>query len=350
MGNSNLHKLAIVILNFNGRRHLETYLPSVVAHSGEHKIIVADNASSDDSVGFLRSHYPQIELIINPNNGGFAQGYNEALQHVDAEYYILLNSDVEVTQNWIEPLLAFMESNPNASGCQPIVLSYLNKEKFEHAGAAGGFLDKHYYPFCRGRIFDHVEENTGQYNSDREIFWATGACMLIRAEHYHKVGGFDATFFAHMEEIDLCWRLKRLGHGFHAIGASTVYHLGGGTLSYMSPRKTFLNFRNSLFMITKNHDGLLFPMIFIRLFLDGLAAIQFLIQGNFIHIWALLKAHVSFYQHLGEMLKKRKSFRKQFEIQFNKSGLYLKSIIVDKFLRKKQLFSMLRETDMSNME
>jgi GT2 family glycosyltransferase len=339
------NKLAIVILNFNGRKHLETYLPSVVAHSGEHKIIVADNASADDSVAFLKGHYPQIDLIINPNNGGFAHGYNEALQHVDAEYYILLNSDVEVTPNWIEPLLAFMESNPNASGCQPIVLSYLNKDKFEHAGAAGGFLDKHYYPFCRGRIFDYVEENTGQYNSDREIFWATGACMLIRAEHYHKVGGFDASFFAHMEEIDLCWRLKQLGHSFYAIGASTVYHLGGGTLNYMSPRKTFLNFRNSLFMITKNHDGWLFPKIYMRLCLDGLAAIQFLFSGHVNHIWALLKAHISFYQNLGEMLQKRRNFRKQFNLKFNKSGLYSKSIIVDKFLRRKHLFSKLNAED-----
>jgi GT2 family glycosyltransferase len=335
------YKLAIVILNYNGRKHLETYLPSVLAHSGEHKIIVADNASTDYSLTFLQEHYPQIELIVNPSNGGFAQGYNEALQDVDAEYYILLNSDVEVTPNWIEPLLAFMEINPIASGCQPLVLSYLDKSKFEHAGAAGGFLDKHYYPFCRGRIFDQVEENTGQYNSDREIFWATGACMLIRAEHFHKVGGFDATFFAHMEEIDLCWRLKQLGHSFHAIGASKVYHLGGGTLNYMSPRKTFLNFRNSLFMITKNHDGWLFPKIFLRLILDGLATIQFLLSGHFTHIWSLLKAHGSYYIHLNEMLKKRRAFRKQFKIQFNAKGLYSKSIIVEKFLRKNGSFSKL---------
>jgi GT2 family glycosyltransferase len=343
--NSNHHKLAIVILNYNGRKHLETYLPSVVEHSGTHKIIVADNASTDDSVAFLKAHYPQIELIINPNNGGFAQGYNEALKLVDAEYYLLLNSDVEVTPNWIEPLLSFLENNPNASGCQPIVLSYLNKDKFEHAGAAGGFLDKHYYPFCRGRIFENVETNSGQYNSDIEIFWATGACMLIRAEHFHKVGGFDSTFFAHMEEIDLCWRLKQLGHSFHAIGTSTVYHLGGGTLNYMSPRKTFLNFRNSLFMITKNHDGWLFPKIFSRLCLDGLATIQFLVSGNFAHIWSLLLAHWSYYAHLGEMLKKRKAFRKEFKTQFNKNGHYRKSIIVDKFLRKKIKFSQLKSED-----
>jgi GT2 family glycosyltransferase len=336
------NKLAIVILNYNGRKHLETYLPSVVANSGEHKIIVADNASTDDSVEFLRAHYPHIELLINPSNGGFAQGYNEALQQVDAEHYILLNSDVEVTPNWIEPLLKFMDNNPNASGCQPIVLSYLNKDKFEHAGAAGGFLDKHYYPFCRGRIFDHIETNSGQYNSDIEIFWATGACMLIRAEHFHKVGGFDSTFFAHMEEIDLCWRLKQLGHSFHAVGSSTVYHLGGGTLNYMSPRKTFLNFRNSLFMITKNHDGWLFPTIFRRLSLDGLAAIQFLLSGHVNHIWALARAHWSFYAHLGEMLKKRKEFRNKFKIQFNKKGLYNRSIIVDKFMRKLNSFAQLK--------
>lgn len=339
------HKLAIVILNFNGRMHLETFLPSVVQHSGVHKIIIADNASTDDSLTFLKEFYPQIELVINPSNGGFAQGYNEALKEVDAEYYILLNSDVEVTPNWIEPLLAFMEEHPNASGCQPIVLSYLNKEKFEHAGAAGGFLDKNFYPFCRGRIFDHVEENHGQYNNNLEIFWATGACMLIRAEHFHKVDGFDSTFFAHMEEIDLCWRLKRLGHSFYAIGGSKVYHLGGGTLSYMSPRKTFLNFRNSLFMITKNHDGWLLPKILSRLCLDGLATIQFLLSGNFSHIWSLLKAHWSFYTHLNEMLYKRKTFRSKFKIQFNPKGLYSKSIIIDKFLRQHDVFSKLKPED-----
>ncbi len=345
MENSNLHKLAIVILNYNGRKHLETYLPSVLAHSGEYKIIVADNASTDDSVDFLRVNYPQIELIINSSNGGFAQGYNEALQHVDAEYYILLNSDVEVTPNWIEPMLELMESDSNISGCQPKIKAHLSKSRFEHAGAAGGFLDKNYYPFCRGRIFDFTEEDTGQYDSNCEIFWATGACMMIRAEHFHKVGGFDSTFFAHMEEIDLCWRLKQLGHSFHAIGNSTVYHLGGGTLNYMSPKKTFLNFRNSLFMITKNHEGWLFPKIFSRLWLDGLATIQFLFSGNFTHIWSLLKAHWSYYAHLGEMLEKRKAFRKQFNIQFNPIGLYRKSIIIDKFLKRKDKFKQLKAED-----
>jgi len=338
-----LHKIAIVILNYNGRKHLETYLPSVVEHADEHKIILADNASTDDSVDFIRAFYPQIELLINTSNGGFAQGYNEALKHVDAEYYILLNSDVEVTSNWIKPLLILMENDSNISGCQPRIKSYLDKSKFEHAGAAGGFLDKNYYPFCRGRIFDKIEEDHGQYDSNMEIFWATGACMMIRAEHFHKAGGFDITFFAHMEEIDLCWRLKRLGHSFFSSADSTVYHLGGGTLSYQSPRKTFLNFRNSLFMITKNHEGLLFTVLFKRLFLDGLAAIQFLFSGQFKHIWALLTAHFSFYAHLKEMLGKRKNFKHQFKIQFNPKGLYKKSIIIERFLRKKDKFSQLNK-------
>lgn len=339
------HKLAIVILNYNGRKHLETYLPSVVAHSGEHKIIMADNASTDDSVDFLRAHYPQIELIINPSNGGFAQGYNEALQHVDAEYYILLNSDVEVTPNWIEPMLELMEGDSNISGCQPKIKAYLNKSKFEHAGAAGGFLDKNYYPFCRGRIFDFTEEDTGQYDCNREIFWATGACMMIRASHFHKVGGFDAVFFAHMEEIDLCWRLKRLGHRFFAVGNSNVYHLGGGTLNYMSPQKTFLNFRNSLLMIVKNHDGFLFPKIFKRLCLDALAGVRFVFAGQFTHIWALFKAHLSLYAQWNVMLRKRKAFKKQFQIQFNAKGLYSKSIIAERFLKGKTRFEQLTPED-----
>lgn len=337
------HQLAVVILNYNGKNHLEKYLPSVVQYSSNHHIIVADNASTDDSVEFLRAHYPQIELIQNKENGGFAQGYNEALKQVQAKYYMLLNSDVEVTENWLDPMLNLLESNPKIAGCQPIVKSYKEKDKYEHAGAAGGFLDTDYYPFCRGRIFDQTEENNQLYNTTREIFWATGACMLIRAKDFHAVGGFDETFFAHMEEIDLCWRLKRLGKSFFVVGESTVYHLGGGTLNYMSPKKTFLNFRNSLFMITKNHEGFLLGKLFKRMVLDGLATIQFLLSGQFAHILALIKAHFSFYAHLPEMLKKRKSFKKNPEISFNEAGLYNRSIIWDRFVKKMTHFSDLKE-------
>jgi len=339
------HKVAIVILNYNGKRHLETFLPSVIKHSHGFHIVVADNASTDDSVVFLESTYPSIERIINKENGGFAQGYNDALQHVDAEYYVLLNSDVEVTENWLTPMIDFMASNPKIAGCQPIIKAFLDKNKFEHAGAAGGFLDKNYYPFCRGRIFDKIEEDHGQYHTTKEVFWSTGACMVLRAGCFHEAGGFDTTFFAHMEEIDLCWRLKRLGFSFYVHGDSIVYHLGGGTLNYMSPRKTFLNFRNSLFMITKNHEGFLFAKLFKRMVLDGLATSQFLVSGQFSHIVALLQAHLSFYRHLPEMLRKRKAFNKSHNIKMNPVGLYKKSIILDRFVHKKTRFSDLKTGD-----
>lgn len=340
-------KVAIVILNYNGKHHLEKFLPSVVQHSSEYNLIVADNASTDDSVPFLKAHYPGIQVIVNATNGGFAQGYNEALRHVDAEYYVLLNSDVEVTESWVKPMLALLEQHPNIAGCQPKICAYSDRTKFEHAGAAGGFLDRNYYPFCRGRIFDQTEIDTGQYDDTHEVFWATGACMMIRSDLFHRVGGFDTTFFAHMEEIDLCWRLKRLGYSFYAVGTSKVYHLGGGTLQYMSPKKTYLNFRNSLFMITKNHDGFLPGMLLKRLILDGLATIQFVTKGQFKHIAALLKAHFSFYAHLNEMLRKRKQFKAENHINFNRRGLYQGSIIFDRFLKKQTKFSELNKEKLS---
>jgi len=339
------HKVALVILNYNGRQHLETFLPSVVRYSSDFPIFLADNASTDDSLGFVRSSYPEIEIIVNESNGGFAKGYNDALQHVDAEYYVLINSDVEVTKNWLIPLVEFMDLDATRAGCQPLIQAHLDPSKFEHAGAAGGFLDKNYYPFCRGRIFDQIENASGQYNDTCEIFWATGACMMIRSECFKLVGGFDASFFAHMEEIDLCWRLKRLGYSFHAIGNSVVYHLGGGTLNYMSPKKTFLNFRNSLFMITKNHEGIILPMIIKRLILDGFATIPFLLSGQFSHIWALLQAHISFYKYLPEMIEKRKAFIREHDNHFNRAGMYKKSIILDRFLFRKTKFNDLNSSD-----
>lgn len=337
-------KVAIVILNYNGVKHLEQFLPSVVEHSAAHEIIIADNASTDNSVSFLQQHYPNLRIIQNSSNGGFAAGYNEALRQVDAAFYILLNSDVEVTQYWIEPMLELLENDEQISGVQPIINCFLTKSKFEHAGAAGGFLDQNYYPFCRGRIFNTTEENFGQYNTDIEVFWATGACLMIRSKDFHSVGGFDASFFAHMEEIDLCWRLKKIGKKFFVAGQSKVYHLGGGTLSYMSPTKTFLNFRNSLFMITKNHDGLLLPMLMKRLCLDGLASFQFLFSGHLSHIFSLLRAHYSFYKHLPELLNKRKALRSQSEKK-SLTRLYRKSIILDRYFRKKNRFSDLNKTD-----
>jgi len=299
--------LAIVILNWNGQRFLEQFLPTVVLHSQPYRVILADNASTDDSVPYVQTHFPTVELVINEKNGGFAKGYNDALKRIDAEFYLLLNSDVEVTEGWLEPLLEAM-SDPTVAGCQPKIKSFHRKNDFEHAGAAGGFIDNYFFPFCRGRIFDSIETDTGQYDYPVDIFWATGACMLIRSAVYWKAGGLDERFFAHMEEIDLCWRSQRMGYRFRAIPASTVYHVGGGTLNYQSPRKTYLNFRNSLLMIHKNYRGWLTWMLIKRMALDGIAAIGFLVKGQFPHFWAVFRAHISFYQLLPSSRKERKQY------------------------------------------
>ena len=247
-------KVAVVILNWNGKSFLEKFLPSVFAcNSSYAEIIVADNASTDDSVSFLKSKYPQIKIIQNSSNGGFAKGYNDALKLVEAEYYVLLNSDVEVTPNWIDSVIQLMDTDKSIAACQPKIRAFDDKKSFEYAGAGGGFIDKYGYPFCRGRILDTLEEDKGQYNDVREVFWATGACLFVRSECYHKVNGFDEDFFAHMEEIDLCWRLKNLGYKIMYSPNSTVFHVGGGTLNKTSPKKTYLNFRNNLILLCKNH-------------------------------------------------------------------------------------------------
>lgn len=320
-----LNRTAIVILNWNGKTFLEQFLPSVISYSQGARIIVADNASTDDSCNYLRTNFPEVELIQNSENGGFAKGYNEALKQVDSEFYVLLNSDIQLTENWLSPLLeAFKDET--VAGCQPKVLSYNDKTKFEHAGASGGFLDINYFPFCRGRILTSVEEDQDQYNNGQEVFWSTGACLAIRSELFHKVGGFDEDFFAHMEEIDLCWRLKRLNHRFLIEPKSVVYHVGGGTLPYNSPRKTFLNFRNSLFMLTKNHEGVLFPKLMWRMLIDGVAAMSFLAKGEFRHFGAVFKAHVSFYGKLRTFLKKRKEL-KSTSTTFNSVGMFRGNIL-----------------------
>lgn len=329
-------KVAIVILNYNGKAHLERYLPSVIEHSAPHEIIVADNASTDESLDFLKQNHPQIPLIINKENGGFAKGYNDALAQVEADYYVLLNSDVEVTANWVDAIIERMESNPKVVAAQPKILSYTEKNKFEHAGAAGGFIDKNYYPFCRGRIFSSAEEDHGQYDSELQIFWATGACMFIRAKAFHDAGGFDADFFAHMEEIDLCWRLQNMGHEIWCYPSSTVYHFGGGTLNYMSPFKTFLNFRNNLYMIHKNHDGFVLGIILKRLVLDGIAGAKFFFGGQFKHTWAVLKAHFAYYGQIGKLNKKRKAIAGQ---KSQISTIRPINIVVSFFLRGKKTYS-----------
>lgn len=339
-------KVAVVILNWNGRGFLEKFLPSVIACNNSYsEIIVADNNSSDDSIEFLKKNYPQVRLIINDVNGGFAKGYNDALKHVEAEYYVLLNSDVEVTPGWIEGVIDLMDSDKTIAACQPKIRMFDNKKMFEYAGAAGGFIDKYAYPFCRGRILEYLEEDKGQYDDVREVFWATGACMFVRAERFKEVGGFDEDFFAHMEEIDLCWRLKNLGYKIMYSPNSIVYHVGGGTLNKTSPRKTFLNFRNNLYLIYKNHPPQFFFLkLLFRMILDGIAGAKFMISGQFAHCWAIVKAHFSFYGSLNTLIRKRKLLKANIK-NYTSSAVYLHSIVADFYLRGNKTFKAIDQKD-----
>lgn len=338
-------RVAVVILNWNGRKYLEMFLPTLVHYShADADIIVADNASSDDSVEFLEKHYPEIRIIRNPSNGGFAMGYNVALRQIDAEYYVLLNSDIEVTENWIKPVIDLMDSDPMIASCQPKIRSFIEPKKFEYAGAAGGFIDKYGYPFCRGRIFLSIEEDHGQYDDQIEIFWATGACMFVRAKLFHEFGGLDEDFFAHMEEIDFCWRLKNEGYKIMYCPSSIVFHIGGGTLPKISWRKTYLNFRNNFYLLYKNlPDDRLIRVFTIRLIMDGIAAIKFLIQAGFKDFWAVSKAHFSFYQNLQKTKSKRKSLK-----QGSMKLVYEKTIVTDYYLKGKRKFSQLNPDKFSS--
>ena len=303
-----MSKIAIVILNWNGEQLLEQFLPSVKEFSSEATIYVADNASTDNSITFIKTNYPNVQIIQNTENGGFAKGYNDALKHVDAEIYCLLNSDVEVTKDWLVPIAKAFEENSSIAIIQPKILDYKRKNYFEYAGAAGGFIDQLGYPFCRGRIFQALEKDKGQYNDQKEIFWATGACLFIKSSVFKELNGFDEDYFAHQEEVDLCWRAQNKGYKIVYVGASMVYHLGGSTLSNMNPKKTYLNFRNSLYSITKNLPGKkAFPIIFIRLLLDGVAGVRFIFQGKLTHCFAILKAHLSFYKNFSRIYKKRET-------------------------------------------
>ncbi|AFK04094.1 glycosyl transferase family 2 [Emticicia oligotrophica DSM 17448] len=321
-----MSKVAVVILNYNGKTFLETFLPSVIQNSGGNEVIVADNASTDDSVAFLHSHFPEVKLIQMSQNQGFAGGYNAALQQVQAQYYVLLNSDVEVTPNWIEPIIKLMDNDESIAACQPKILSYHEKTHFEYAGAAGGYIDWLGYPFCRGRVFDSYEKDTGQYNDTKEIFWATGACMFVRADVFHSLGGFDANFFAHMEEIDLCWRMKNADYKIMYSSESKVYHVGGGTLHKSNPRKTFLNYRNGLAMLYKNlPSGKVFYTILLRLILDGISGIKLVLDGQLNDCLAIIKAHFAFYVMIPKL--ERKKTKQVYPI-------YSKSIVWEYFVRK----------------
>ncbi|MBR4814497.1 MAG: glycosyltransferase family 2 protein [Paludibacteraceae bacterium] len=292
-----MRKVAIVILNWNGRSMLERYLPSVCRFSQLENVVVvvADNGSTDDSVAFVQENYPSVQIVLLDKNYGFAEGYNRSLAQLDAEYFLLLNSDVEVTENWLSPMIAYMDEHPDVAACQPKIRSFVAKEKFEHAGACGGFLDKYAFPFCRGRLFGEVESDAGQYDSVMDIFWATGAALMIRSDDFSAVGGLDGSFFAHMEEIDLCWRLRSRGRRIVCVPESVVYHLGGGTLNVENPRKTFLNFRNNLLMIYKNvPDDYLKRVLMARFFFDHLAALQYLLKGDWANAKAIFKARREF--------------------------------------------------------
>lgn len=337
-------KVAVVILNFNGKSFLEKFLPEIITHSLPHSIIVADNGSTDNSVSFVKEFFPQVSLLENGGNYGYAKGYNLALKKVEAEYYILLNSDVEVSTNWIQPIISLMDGDKKIAACQPKLLDFNQRDTFEYAGASGGFIDKYGYPFCRGRVFNSLEKDKGQHNLSREVFWASGACLFVRSDAFWKVGGFDDDYFAHMEEIDLCWRLKNVGYKIYVEPASVIYHIGGGTLNKLSKRKTFLNFRNNLITYTKNSaSGFLFWRIVTRLILDGVAAFKFLFDGQPKHFFAVLRAHYYYYSWLGKTLKKRKAMKEMEGFKFTSSQLYKANIVSAYFLKHKKSFDDLNQ-------
>jgi GT2 family glycosyltransferase len=296
-------------LNWNGKAFLEQFLPSVteLTTAPDSEIWVADNGSTVDSLSFLRQRYPNVKTLAFDSNYGFAGGYNKALQQIEAEYVVLLNSDIEATANWLEPLVAFMDANPDVAACAPKLLAYCARDHFEYAGASGGFIDRYGYPFCRGRILDTTEPDLGQYNDCRDVFWATGACLMVRSDVYRTAGGLDDDFFAHMEEIDLCWRLRTMGKSIVCIAESRAYHLGGATLNQGNPRKTFLNFRNNLLMLYKNlPDRELKSVMRVRCFLDYLAAFQFLIKGGYRNCTAIFKARRAFAEMRPDFEKDRR--------------------------------------------
>jgi hypothetical protein len=328
-------KIAIVILNWNGKELLQKFLPSVITYSQGATIYVADNASTDDSVNFLNESFPSVKIIQNSENGGYAKGYNDALKQVDEDIFCLLNSDVEVSENWLVPVLEVFENKQETAIIQPKILDYKNKDFFEYAGAAGGFIDKYGYPYCRGRIFNTVEKDIEQYNDIIDIFWASGACFFIRKEVFRILNGFDESFFAHMEEIDLCWRAYNQSYKTTYVGTSTIYHVGGATLKSSNPKKTYLNFRNSLFTLVKNAEGNLFLLVFTRLVLDGISGIKFLLEFKIDHTLSIIKAHFSFYKNLRKLLKQRKSNNKKVNYYGQRSIIWLY------FIRKHKYFNCL---------
>jgi GT2 family glycosyltransferase len=326
-------KIAVVILNWNGKQLLEQFLPSVIQFSKEATVYVADNASTDDSVAFVQANFPTVSIVVNATNTGYAGGYNEALQHIEADVYALVNSDIEVTENWLQPIIKTFQNETSTAIIQPKILDFKNKDYFEYAGAAGGFIDQYGYPFCRGRIFDTLEKDNGQYDSNQEIFWASGACFFIRSAVYKELNGFDSSFFAHQEEIDLCWRAINKGYSIQYLFESKVYHVGGATLQQGNPKKTELNFRNSLLMLTKNLPKKnLYRVLFIRMVLDGIAGVKFLLEVQPKHFVAILKAHFAFYRLFKANYNKRDSYQQP-------KYYFIKNIVFSYYIEKKLFFS-----------
>ena len=336
-------KVAIVILNWNGIKYLKQFLPSVLASAWPNlDIVVGDNGSTDGSVDFLKQNFPGVQIIQNDKNYGFTGGYNRVLEKVDADYFILLNSDVEVPAGWIEPVIELMESDAMIAAAAPKIRAFAEKDHFEHAGAAGGYMDVFGYPFCRGRMFYEIEEDRGQYQQSGEVFWATGAAMFVKSKYWKLAGGFDERFFAHMEEIDLCWRLKNMGYKVMYCAQSEVYHVGGGTLNAENPFKTFLNFRNNLLLLKNNLSFLRATLIIcIRFWMDLLAIFRFLNEGKRRDAWAVSRAHQNFILHIfkgGGPKTKRSNLP-------DLKGMYRRSIVWDFFMKKKNTFTALNPKD-----
>ena len=339
-------KTAIVILNYNGEKYLRQFLPSVLSHSQGCEIIVADNCSTDQSLQYLEQHQPAVRIIRLSENGGYSKGYNEALAQVDADYYVLLNSDVEVTANWVAPIIEMMEADHSIAAAQPKILSFNQPDEFEYAGAAGGYIDSLGYPFCRGRLFNTLEKDSGQYDDRKQIFWATGACLFIRSDVFHTLGGLDPDFFAHMEEIDLCWRINSAGLKVMYDGRSTVYHVSGGTLHKSNPKKTYLNFRNGLSLIYKNYSKAeVYLKMPVRIILDIIASIKFMAFDSFADGWAVIRAHRDFLSDFSKNYRKRKAVQQK-RIR-EASTIYRGSVVYEYFVKGKKRFDELDMPDKS---
>jgi GT2 family glycosyltransferase len=336
-------KIAIVILNWNGRHHLQQFLPSVCLYSDlpGTEIYVADNGSADDSVDYIIKSFPKVNIIKFDHNNGFAMGYYKALRQINSTYFILLNSDVEVTSGWILPLLNTMEGNPSIGACMPKIKDYNRRQLFEYAGACGGYIDRLGYPFCRGRILSVLEEDNGQYDNFSEIFWASGACMFVRSSAYYAAGELDGNFFAHMEEIDLCWRMKRVGYMIAAVPSSTVYHVGGGTLPNNTPHKLYLNYRNNLFLLLKNLPVYqLIPVVLIRMVLDGMSAIAYLMNGSGMSFFAVFRAHLAFHRRIPILIRQRRQLKGTVRTGKIKE-IFPGSIVMNFFIKRRRYFNQL---------